>query len=251
MSKGFIIDDIKERFKGRESFTRKELFELYLTYEPELKENTFRWRIYDLKEKRIMRSLAAGLYTLDYRPDFFPAITESNKKLHDVLVKQFSGLKFCIWSTQILNEFMLHLPSKYTTILEVEKDALEPVFHFLQDIKWDNVFLQPDEKEMERYVKEKENAVIIKPLFSKSPLQLLEGVPTITLEKLIVDVYSDKKYFSAYKGSELAHIINNAYNRYAVDVTTLYNYAKRKHKDVELRKYLTQKTEVPNYNLND
>lgn len=251
MSTDFIIKHLLERFKNRKSFTRKELYAFYCEFEPELKETTFRWRIYDLKEKRIISSLATGLFTLEYVPNFYPAVSDSNKKLHEVLSKQFIGLKLCIWSTQILNEFMLHLPGKFYTILEVEKDGLEPVFHYLQDIKMGDVFLQPSEMELERYVKEKEGAVVLKSLISKAPVQVLDGVPTITLEKLIVDIYSDEKTFATYQGSELAHIINNAYNKYALDLSKLYAYAKRRGKEDVLKEYLTKETDIANTILND
>ncbi|MFT3946601.1 MAG: hypothetical protein QM763_06465 [Agriterribacter sp.] len=89
------------------------------------------------------------------------------------------------------------------------------------------------------------------PLVSKSPLQNVDKVQTTTLEKLIVDLFSDKKMFSAFQGSELAHIVNNAYNRYAIDFTKLFHYAKRRRKDVELRVFLKTKTDIPKNILND
>ncbi len=244
MSTDFIIKQLQERFKNRESFTRKELYALYCAYEPELKEATFRWRIYDLKAKHIIRSLAAGLYTLDYIPNFYPEVSDSTKNLHKILLQQFPGLKLCIWNTKLLNEFMLHIPIKYITLLEVEKDAIEPVFHYLQDIRMTDVFLQPSEIELERYVKEREEAVVLRSLISKAPVQILDGVPTTTLEKLVVDIYSDEKIFSAYQGSELAHIINNAYNKYTLDLSKLYAYAKRRGRADALKEYLTNETDI-------
>jgi hypothetical protein len=145
----------------------------------------------------------------------------------------------------------LHIPVNSITILEVEKEALEPVFHYLQDLKRPNVFLQPSEKELERYVHDKENALIIKPLITKSPSQTIDEIPTITIEKLIVDLYSDKKIFEAFQGSELVHIINNVYKKYTFNITALFYYAKRRAKVKELKEYLLQKTDIPKNILND
>lgn len=251
MLKNTIIEHLQERFKGRESFTRKELYDFYCEFEPALKETTFRWRIFDLKTNRIIRSLATGIFTLGYQHEYYPEITDDNRELFDALSKQFAGLKLCIWSTRILNEFMLHIPGNFITILEVEKDALEPVFHYLQNFKKYNVFLQPNERELERYVHEKENSIIIKQLVTKSPLQIIDKVPTVTLEKIIVDIYSDKKIFEAYQGSEFAHMINNISKKYSFDMTTLLNYAKRRTKEKELKEFLLLKTDLPKTILND
>lgn len=251
MSKNTIIEHLQERFKGLESFTRKELYNFYCEFEPTLKETTFRWRIFDLKRSKIIRSLATGIFTLGYLPEYYPEITDEYRELSTNLSKRFSGLNLCIWSTRILNEFMLHIPGNAITILEVEKEALEPVFHYLQDLKKYNVFLQPNERELDRYVNEKENAIIIKQLITKSPLQVLDEVPTVKIEKIIVDVYADKKIFEAYQGSELAHMVNNIYKKYSFDMTTLFYYARRRSKEKELKEFLLLKTDLPKTILND
>ncbi|MDR1023984.1 MAG: olfactory receptor family 4A protein [Prevotellaceae bacterium] len=140
---------------------------------------------------------------------------------------------------------MLHIPAKSITILQVEKEALEPVYDFLKEEKHKDVFIQPQEKEIERYIYESKKPVVLLPLVSKSPLQKVNKVTTTTLEKLIVDLYSDQKLFAAFQGSELAHIVNNAYNRYAIDFTKLLHYAKRRKKDLELIRLFKDNTDIP------
>lgn len=251
MEKDIIIEQIRNRFGKRESFSRQELYALYIEFKPDLKETTFRWIIYNLKEKQIITSISKGLFTLSFKPFFKPEPDKLERKIFTVIEKQFNTLKFCVWSTQIVSEFMLHVPAKYITILQVEKEALEPVYDFLKTHKLGDVFIQPEEKEIERYIYESYKAIVLLPLVSKSPLQKVNKVQTTTLEKLIVDLFSDKKLFTAFQGSELAHIVNNAYNRYAIDFTTLFHYAKRRRKDVELRDFFKTKTDIPKNILND
>lgn len=114
-----------------------------------------------------------------------------------------------------------------------------------------NIFIQPEEKETERYIYESDKAIVLLPLVSKSPLQKINTISTITLEKLIVDLYSDKKLIVAFQGSEFAHIVNTAYGRYVIDFTTLFHYAKRRRKDIELREFFKNKTDIANNILND
>lgn len=47
----------------REYFTRKELYEFYRYFEPDLKEGTFGWRICDRKDKNIIRSITGDKLT--------------------------------------------------------------------------------------------------------------------------------------------------------------------------------------------
>lgn len=251
MAKDFIIEQLKKVFKGRDTFSRDELYHFYSQFEPDLKETTFRWKIFQLKEKKIITPLSRGLFSFEYKPVFKPEISEIERKIYNKIGKQFPTLKQCMWSTKVVSGFMVHQPGRFVTILEVENDALEPVFHFLKDISIHNVFLQPEEKEIKRYVFEAESAIILQSLISKAPTQKIKGITTITIEKMIVDIYCDRKLFNAFQGSELINIINNAFHRYAIDFTKLFSYAKRRRKETDLMEYLLQQTDIPQNIFND
>ena len=247
----YIIEQLKNEFKDRVSFSRNELFAFYKRFEPELNDNTFRWRIFVLNRTKMMTTLSSDLFTLKYKKRFTPKIGDHEWRIHKVLRKRFPGLGQCIWSTKVLNEFMLHIPGKFDTILEVEKTAIEPVYEYLKEQKIGNIFIQPEENELERYVFESKNAIILIPLITKSPLQEVNHVNTITIEKMIVDLYCDKKLFNAYQGNELIHIINNAYNSYSISFTKLFSYAGRRGNREALQKYLDENTNIPKKLLND
>jgi len=249
MSKDYIIEQLENQFKEKESFLREELFDFYRQFEPDLKDNTFRWRIYNLKTEKIITPLSRGLFTLSYKPVFIPEIGDVEKRIFTKVAKQFPGLRQCIWSTKAINEFMLHIPGRYITVLQVEKEALEPVYEFLKEQKYSNVYIQPEEKEIERYIYESDTAIILQSLITKSPTQRIKTITSITIEKMIVDLYSEKKLYNAFQGSELVHIINNAYNRYSIDFTKLFGYAKRRRKEVGLEEFLSTKTDIPKSTL--
>lgn len=247
----FITEQLKKEFGARGMFSREELFKFYRHFDKELKETTFRWRIFDLKEKKIITPLSKELFSLTYKPVFTPEINVRESRISDRLSNEFPTLKQCIWSTRILNEFMLHQPGKFITILEVEKDALEPVFHYLKDINTPEVYLLPNEKELERYVYEGDSAIILQSLVSKAPTQEVKNQTVPTIEKVLVDIFADKKIFGTFQGSELVNIINTAYTRYQIDFTRLFSYARRRRKETDLLKYLSQQTDIPQTILND
>jgi len=250
MSKDYILEQLENQFKERESFLREELLDFYRQFEPDLKDNTFRWRIYNLKAEKIITPLSRGLFTLSYKPVFIPEIGDVEKKIFTKVAKQFPGLRQCIWSTKSINELMLHIPGRYITVLQVEKEALEPVYEFLKEQKYSNVYIQPEEKEIERYIYETDTAIILQSLVTKSPTQRINTITSTTIEKMIVDLYSEKKLYSAFQGSELVYIINNAYNRYSIDFTKLFGYAKRRRKEIGLEEFLFTKTDIPKSILN-
>jgi len=245
LAKDFIIEQLSKEFKGKESFSREVLFDFYRQFEPDLKETTFRWRIYQLKSNKIITAISRNLFTLSYKPNYIPDVGNLERKISSKIEKQFPDLKQCIWSTKIVSEFMLHIPGKFITILQVEKNAIEPVYEFLKEQNLQNIYIQPEEKEIDRYVFEKESALILQSLISRAPIQNVRKTATITIEKMIVDLYCDKKLFAAFQGNELVHIINNAYSRYTIDFTKLLGYASRRRKEIDIIEFLSEKTDIP------
>ncbi len=243
--RNYLIEQLKKEFAERKFFSRQELFAFFRRFEPDLKESTFRWRIYNLKNKNLISPISRQKFVVTHKPAFAPSIEESEQKLAALIEKQFKHLRFAVWSTRLINEFMLHQPVRYYTLVEVEREAIEPVFNFLKDSHVKNVFLEPNEKELEKYISGLENAVIVIPLVSKAPIHTKQNKSTITIEKLLVDLYSEKQLFNAYQGSELVNIYDNAYNRYAIDFTKLFSYATRRRKAADLKHFLSLKTHIP------
>ncbi|MBL7111159.1 MAG: hypothetical protein ISS19_04380 [Bacteroidales bacterium] len=251
MARNFIVEQLIKEFKGKLSFTRASLLAFFRQFDPDLKDSTFRWRLYQLKARKIITPISKDLFTLSYKPYFKPEAGYFEKKIVSRIEKQFPGLKFCIWSTKSVREFMLNIPGKSVTILQVEKDALEPVFEFLKDNNYSHVYIQPEEKEIERYIFESEQSIILQSLISKAPTQKIGMVTTITLEKMIVDLFCEKKLFIAFQSTELVFIINNAYDRYSINFTTLFHYARRRGKESDLKQFLAERTDIPKSIFND
>ncbi|MDR2087058.1 MAG: hypothetical protein LBP72_07765 [Dysgonamonadaceae bacterium] len=244
MTNEIIIKQLSGEFQGKTLVSRSELSAFFRRIHPEWKETTFRWKIHDLKNKQLIRPVSREFFTLSSKPVFVPEISQPERKIFLKVGKQFPMLKFCIWSTRIVGEFMLHLPAQFITVLQVEKEAIEPVYDFLKEQKYRHLFVQPEEKEIERYVYESNSSIVLQPMVTKSPVMKTGMATTVTLEKLLVDLISDKKLFAAFQGNELIHIINTAYDRYSMDFTKFFHYAKRRKKEVELKELLTR-TSIP------
>jgi hypothetical protein len=251
VSKDFLVEQFTTEFGDRKYVSRKELFAFYNLIEPGLNESTFRWRIHQLKNKDVISVISKEYLGVFQKPTFDPLIGEQEKRIISKIRNQFESLKYCVWSTNMLNEFMLHLPKGQMIILQVEKEAIDPVYGFLKSQRFHDLFIDPSEKEIVRYVFESENPIVLLPLISKSPIRKNGKYSVPTLEKLLVDVYCDKKLFSAFQGNEFVHIVNNAYDKYSIDFTKLFHYAKRRKRETEMLALFSESTEIPRFILND
>lgn len=59
-----------------------------------------------------------------------------------------------------------------------------------------------------------------------------------TLEKILLDVFSDAATFYAIQGSEMDVLFENALKRYRINFTKLFSYAKRRNKEEQIKRYL-------------
>ena len=116
-----IENKLIEEFKDRENFSREEIFDFFRYFEPELKEGTFGWRIYDLKNRNIIKPLKRGIYVISYKLKYKPGISPRLLKIAKRLTERFDEIKHCIWETAWLNEFAQHQTSRSTLFIEIEK----------------------------------------------------------------------------------------------------------------------------------
>ena len=161
----------------------------------------------------------------------------SQVSLYNAIKRKYPFIELCIWDTRWINEFMLHQPGRFYTILEPEKDAMESVFYFLKD-QGKNVYLDPTEEEMNKFMSHKTDPIIVTGLISEAPMQKMNGVTTITLEKMLVDIVANEVLFATQQGAELYRIFEDAYEKYTISNSKMLRYARRRNKQSELKKLI-------------
>ena len=94
---------------------------------------------------------------------------------------------------------------------------------------------------MEEYVSEENEAIIVKPMISRTPIQEIDKIPVATLEKILVDLFCDTVILLAYKGNEMVHIYSHALKNYVVNFSKLFTYAGRRKREKQLREFMTNR----------
>lgn len=225
-------------FKDVQSLNTSDIVDFYRSKEPELKTTTINWRIYALVQMGVLARIGRSKFTLGNSKVYIPEITRKLKAINSKLIKEFPYLEICLWSTSSFNEFMVHQPSRFYILIEVEKDATQSIFFFLKEAKY-SVFLDPTKDLIEKYLPDEKETLIIKSLVTESPTQKIEGLNTTTIEKMLVDVFCDDVIFSAQQGSEMRTIFQEAMNKYTVNENRMIRYADRRRKKVSLMNYLS------------
>lgn len=183
-----------------------------------------------LAENKIIR-VSYGKYKLneDLKYDFLYEPSEFMLSLNRHIKEKFPFIDYCIWQPSIFASMMLHIPAVRTTLVDVEREAMESVFMSLQNMESAiPVFLNPNQEDADRYITNRD-MIIVRPLVKEAPIDIIDGCPVPTLEKMLVDAISDKE-LQHLQGNELYTIYSNAFSDYAIKKTRLLRYAARRNR---------------------
>lgn len=223
------IDTLKSEFNNIVPISVHDIFSFYQKYDSKVRKTTINWRINKLVNEGIIQRIGRGIYKLGKQKKFTPVLSEEHQNLYLKLKEEFPFLDISIWSTKWVAQWMLHIPSNYETIIEVEKGAEENVFYFLSEIRT-NVFLNPSNDVLDKYANRNKPIIIIKNLVTDAPLQNIKQVKVPSLEKILVDLIVDTELYSSYQGRDLESIIENAFQYNTIKKDTLLRYANRRRK---------------------
>ena len=149
--------------------------------------------------------------------------------LNKHIKEKFPFIDYCIWQPSVFASMMLHVPAVRTTLVDVEREAMESVFMSLQNVESEiPIFLNPSQEDVDRYITNRD-LIIVRPLVKEAPLDVINGCPVPTLEKMLVDAISDKE-LQHLQGNELYTIYSNAFSDYAIKKTRLLRYAARRNR---------------------
>jgi len=185
----------------------------------------------------VLNRIGIGKFTISKTRTYVPEVNKRIKFFNSILKHQFPFLTFCFWHTSLLNEFMNHQPGKFYLLIEAEKNSIESVFYYLKGKKY-SVFLEPTEEIINKYFPEDKEPIIIKSLISEAPTQNVNSVNTVTIEKILVDIFCDNIIFSAQQGSEMVNIFKSVFDKYTVNENRMLRYANRRRKKENLNIFL-------------
>ena len=231
------MDDLTYYFPGRTEISKAEIEAFYRQKEPGISQTAINWRIQQQLQKGVLRHIGRGHYGFGEAVHYLPKMPPFLVKIHKQLRGHYPYLDFCLWNTRQFNEFMVHQPGRFFTLVETDRESMEFVFDFLQE-RHKTLFLNPGRAEAEKYLSLAENAIVVRPLVSEAPIQNRDGVPTTTLEKLLTDGFCDSYLFAAQQGEDLEIIFNHAFQKYTINLNRLYRYASRRKRKKAIIEFL-------------
>ncbi len=150
-------------------------------------------------------------------------------------------LKFTVFELVQLNEFVNHQLAHNMILVSVENDLADFVFDTLREQYPGKVLIYPTAEIFHRYWCD--DMIVIQKLVSEAPMGQQISWHT-RLEKMLVDILTDNLLIEAISEAECPGIYEDVFEKYMVDESCLFRYAKRRGAEKKIREFIQKETTV-------
>lgn len=233
-------------FTDKEVLTRAELLVGLSRLYPRASQETLIWHVHSLKTQGLINSPGRGLYRLGTQPYFQPVLDSLSLQIADVLARELPLVKNCIWETRWISNWMELQPAYNWIIIEVEKEVLASVFSRLRQMV-PHVFLDPGPEVIDMYIASQNDALIVKPLLSGSPVIISEKHTLAAPEKILVDILAEPILFRAQQ-NEADRIYAHAFRELNINQSKMLRYARRRNRGHSVLGFIPEAFHLPAIN---
>lgn len=212
-------------FSHQKTFDVKDIFRFFSGLNPSIPQTTVNWRIHNLVQSGVIQRIGRGIYRLGKSNIFEMNLSPQIKKTARNIKKELPYTDFCVWELAGINFFSHNLINFNLFFIDVERDAVDAVYYKLKETKKNVVNIRKTYDD----ISELAGNICIRPLVSHAPLQMQEHIQVATLEKILVDLATDKEFFP-FQGNEIFTIYENAFEKYTINESSMLRYAARKEK---------------------
>lgn len=171
------------------------------------------------------------------KPRLQLTLKPETKEMAQYLKKRYPLADFCIWDAASVIPFMVHVPNIKMVIVDVER-MLEQSFPDAIREKYPNRIVLPNPTK-EEFIKfgSTRNCIILHSLTTEAPIDIIEGLPVPTVEKMLVDIVLNPE-FEFLQGSEIIRIYQEAFSDYDISRSRLMRYARRRYCEEKIQHLL-------------
>ena len=240
-------DILIKHFEGKETFDVADISRFYNEKGHYASQSTINWRIHDLVRTGVIQRVGRGIYRLGKSNPFQAQLSLQAKKIVRSIKKEFPYTDFCVWELAVVNFFSHNLINFNLFFVDIERDAVDAVYHKLKEKQKNIINIRKTIDDISEWA----GSICIRPLVSHAPLQAQDQIQVATLEKILVDIATDKEFFP-FQGNEILTIYENAFEQYTINESSMLRYAARKEKRENIKEIInTIKQQKHNFTVNN
>lgn len=204
---------------------------------PNLDRKTIIWTVNELVKQNKATRVGRGVYLFAPKAVYNPITTKQADEVISIIQNNFKYVTATISDTTWLHEFMSLQPFSSVTGVEVNEPAVKPLVSMLRRKGFD-AFSKKEGRAAMKYSVTAQPIIISKLTDTNALIPYNKVINLTGLEKLLVDLVCDAEIYGQYQGAELENIYRNATEKYAVNYSTVLQYATRRGRKKQVEELL-------------
>lgn len=235
--------DVLKRLSKKKAFNSQEFFEIYHENGNSMSNETLRKKLQSCLKCGSVIRVGRGLYSVaeTNQMNYEYQYSDLSEKIANILKENHPYLSFSIFELVQLNEFVNHQLAHNIIFLAVEDDVADFVFDTLKEHFPGKVLLSPTVEIFHQYWAE--DMIVIGKLITEAPKGVKEAWHT-RLEKMLVDLFAEHLIVQSVSASEYPRIFEDAFQKYVIDESRMFRYAKRRNAQEKINKLIREETDI-------
>ena len=238
------IESIVENLIPDSMITRSDIENFVCQIKSDYSMRTIDRLIRRLTEGRVVQRVSKSHFLVlnggDAKPPYSYEHSDYAQNVIKIIEEKYPLVEFQIWEFVQFNEFVNHQIGNNVLFVEVEKMLMDSVYNALAEI-YPSVLVAPNEELF--YTYRNRDTIVVQNLISEAPMPI-KGTKSCCLEKLLVDLFSQKLVGHLIQRSEYPAIFEEAFSKFLIDEKKMLRYARRRSLEKDILDFIDQKTNI-------
>ena len=235
------MDTIVKAFIASHSdFTTGEFTDVLVENYPDIGRSTVFYYLKSLCDTGAVTRVSRGRFEVSGNKKYCYELSDTAKSISALISKSYPLVCFQIWEFNQMNEFVNHLLSHNTIIVEVEDVLDETVFNMLFKL-YPHVLLNPTDNEYYKY--HGDETIVVRKLISEAPPSY-GALKQASLEKILVDLFGRGISGSIISKSEYKAIYEDSFEKYSINQAKMFRYARRRGIGNKIKSFIQEETDI-------
>lgn len=239
------VASILSHLPTNEVFNKKTFREAVHSIYPDCSEASINWMLVTLRKQGRLASAGTGKYyriaqDMPAKKQYSYPHSQDYLDIEKRITDAYPLVNFQMWELIQMNDFVNHQIAKNVIIIEVEAMLVDTVYELLHE-RYPYAMIQPT---ADIFYKQRapETDIVVQKLLTEAPSP--DAKHSCSIEKLMIDLLSKKLSGNLIERSEYPRIYEDIFQKYLIDETKMFRYAKRRHLYESLLSFIDTQTDI-------
>lgn len=164
-----------KKLEAGHRYSHQELIKLLKNNYPQMRDSSYHWAVCGMLKSGNLTKVARNVYVVQNereKPMYRPAYSDLAAKLISQVSDKYPSVRFTVFETALMNDFLNHLVALNTVFIQAEKDVSIFVFRHLRELGYAHLLYKPKKADYALYWEK--DCIVVTDMISEAPTEATE-----------------------------------------------------------------------------